>query len=289
MPDKRRDQRRFTNVMFAVVWQDARGQTKSARVRGMNLSKSGMCIQSAEEISPGAPVQLHAERHNMSGKATVRNCARRGAGYLVGLEFTEETKRVVRLPLVDAVDYYEVLQVSPNAEPETIHRVYRIMAQRLHPDNPQSGDNERFVMLNEAFETLSDPVKRSRYDSARAHRESGPLPVFELREFVDGIEGEQNRRLGILCLLYNARRHNIDRPGLSLLDLERLMWFPREYLAFTVWYLNDRNYLQMGENSDYVLTAAGVDYVEANSSRHAVLRRLLTGGSTREPAAENAA
>jgi len=275
MPEKRNDQRRFTNAMFSVFWQDARGQTRSARTRGLNVSRTGMRVESAEELTPGTPVRVQAERHELSGRATVRNCAQRGAAFVIGLEFSEETRRTVRLPLVDSIDYYEVLQVSPNAEAETIHRVYRIMAARFHPDNPQTGDSERFLLLNEAYEVLSDPEKRLRYDSSRRAGEYHPLAAFELKEFVDGIEGEQNRRLGVLCLLYNRRRCDMDHPGLSLLDLERLMSFPREYLAFTVWYLKDRGFLQMGDNSDCVLTAAGADYVETNSPRHAVLHKLL--------------
>ena len=44
------------------------------------------------------------------------------------------------------VDYYELLQISPNAEPETVHRVFKMLAQRYHPDNPETGDTERFVL-----------------------------------------------------------------------------------------------------------------------------------------------
>lgn len=273
--DKRKEQRRFTNAMFSVAWEDARGQNRSLRVRGLNVSKSGMRIESSEEILTGVPVSLQAERHQLCGRATVRNCSRRGAGYLVGLEFSEETKRTLQLPLVDSVDFYEVLQVSQNAEPETIHRVYRIMAARFHPDNPQTGDSERFLLLNESYEVLSDPQKRALYDAARRVGECQPLPAFELKEFVDGIEGEQNRRLGVLCLLYNRRRSDMEHPGLSLLDLERLMSFPREYISFAVWYLRDRGFVQMGDNSDYVLTAAGADHVETNSPRNAVFHKLL--------------
>ncbi len=275
MSEKRKEQRRFTNAMFAVTWEDARGQTRSLRVRGLNVSKSGMRIESSEEMHTGVPVSLQAERHELAGKATVRNCTKRGSAYLVGLEFSEETKRTVRLPLVDAVDYYEVLQVSQNAEPETIHRVYRIMAARFHPDNPQTGDSERFLLLNEAYEELSDPEKRAVYDAARRVGECQPVPAFELKEFVDGIEGEQNRRLGILCLLYNRRRSDMEHPGLSLLDLERLMSFPREYIAFAVWYLKDRGFVLIGDNSDCILTAAGADHVETNSPRNAVFHKLL--------------
>ncbi len=273
--DKRREQRRFTNAMFAVSWEDGRGQTRSVRVRGLNVSRSGIRIESLEEMHTGVPVSLQAERHELSGQAVVRNCMKRGSGFLVGLEFCDETKRTLRLPLVDAVDFYEVLQVSQNAEPETIHRVYRIMAARFHPDNPQTGDSERFLLLNEAYEVLSDEGKRASYDAARRVGECQPLPAFELKEFVDGIEGEQNRRLGILCLLYNRRRSDMEHPGLSLLDLERLMSFPREYISFAVWYLRDRGFVQMGDNSDYVLTATGADHVEMNSPRNAVFHKLL--------------
>jgi DnaJ-domain-containing protein 1 len=275
MAEKRKEQRRFTNAMFSVTWEDARGQSRSLRVRGLNVSNSGMRIESSEEMHTGVPVSLQAERHELRGKATVRNCMRRGSGYMVGLEFSEETKRTLRLPLVDAIDFYEVLQVSQNAEAETIHRVYRIMAARFHPDNPQTGDAERFLLLNDAYEALSDPEKRALYDAARRVSECQALPTFELREFVDGIEGEQNRRLGVLCLLYNRRRSDMEHPGLSLLDLERLMSFPREYIAFTVWYLRDSGFVQMGEYSDYVLTAAGADHVETNSPRNAVFHKLL--------------
>jgi hypothetical protein len=234
-----------------------------------------MRVESSEQLNPGSPVSLRAERHELSGKATVRNCTQRGSAYVVGLEFSEEIRRTLRLPLVDAVDYYEVLQVSQNAEPETLHRVYRIMAARFHPDNPQTGDSERFLLLNEAYEVLADAEKRALYDAARRVGECQPLPAFELKEFVDGIEGEQNRRLGVLCLLYNRRRSDMDHPGLSLLDLERLMSFPREYISFAVWYLRDRGFVQMGDNSDYVLTAAGADHVETNSPRNAVFHKLL--------------
>src|ERR1700728_4307253 len=100
MSEKRKEQRRFTNAMFAVTWLDARGQSRSLRVRGLNVSKSGMRIESSEELTPGVGISLRAERHELSGNATVRNCAPRGSAYVVGLEFSEEIKKTLRLPLV---------------------------------------------------------------------------------------------------------------------------------------------------------------------------------------------
>ena len=45
-----------------------------------------------------------------------------------------------RMPEELTTDYYEVLQISPNADPDTVHRVYRFLAARFHPDNQKSGN-----------------------------------------------------------------------------------------------------------------------------------------------------
>ncbi|MGB1227653.1 MAG: molecular chaperone DnaJ [Poseidonibacter sp.] len=64
------------------------------------------------------------------------------------------------------IDYYELLEVSKDAEKSTIKKAYRKMAMKFHPDkNP--GDNEaeeKFKAVNEAYQVLSDAEKRSIYD-----------------------------------------------------------------------------------------------------------------------------
>jgi len=63
-------------------------------------------------------------------------------------------------------DYYEILGVDRNAKEKDIKRAYRQLARQFHPDvNP--GDRraeEKFKEINEAYEVLSDPEKRSKYD-----------------------------------------------------------------------------------------------------------------------------
>jgi DnaJ-class molecular chaperone len=63
------------------------------------------------------------------------------------------------------VDYYEDLQVSPNADQETIERCYRLFAKKYHPDNRATGNNEKFSAISLANKVLSDPEKRAVYDA----------------------------------------------------------------------------------------------------------------------------
>lgn len=179
-----------------------------------------------------------------------------------------------------APNFYEILQISPRADIDTIHRVYRIMAARFHPDNPVSGDHEMFLRLCEAYDVLSRPERRVLYDFALQARQDEPIPIFGARIFVDGLDGELNRRFGVLALLYQRRRTNQGSLGISVLELERRMSLPREHLEFTLWYLRSKGFVQvLEENSDFAVTALGVDYVEANSARNPILRELLTAGN----------
>ncbi|MGH2727676.1 MAG: DnaJ domain-containing protein, partial [Actinomycetota bacterium] len=64
-----------------------------------------------------------------------------------------------------ATDHYEVLGVERGASSEEIKRAYRRLARQYHPDaNPDPAAAERIKEINVAYEVLSDPAKRERYD-----------------------------------------------------------------------------------------------------------------------------
>ncbi|MFQ5946940.1 MAG: DnaJ domain-containing protein, partial [Anaerolineae bacterium] len=67
---------------------------------------------------------------------------------------------------MDYRDYYRILGVERKADPSEIKRAYRRLARRHHPDvNPGDANaQERFKEINEAYEVLSDPEKRSKFD-----------------------------------------------------------------------------------------------------------------------------
>ena len=171
------------------------------------------------------------------------------------------------------LDYYETLQISRHADIETVHRVYRMMATRFHPDNPRTGDTETFLRLKRAYQVLSDPDERAKYDDLCAIQDEAPLPIFELKDFVYGLSGEVNRRLGVLALLYNRRR----QPGQSRPVGPRpgkAHGFP-EHLNFALWYLRVKGYIRQEDNSDCGITAEGIDFIEEHSSSDELVNRLI--------------
>jgi curved DNA-binding protein len=71
-------------------------------------------------------------------------------------------------------DYYAVLGVARDAKPEAIRRAYRALARKQHPDvDKTSGATKRFQDLQEAYEVLSDPQKRARYDRLGSNWKEG--------------------------------------------------------------------------------------------------------------------
>lgn len=175
-------------------------------------------------------------------------------------------------------NYYEFLQISPHADHDTVHRVYRFLAARYHPDNPKSGDVEKFNQLKTAYDVLSHPERRAKYDAEREQEQMQPVPMSSSIDFMDNLDGELNRRLGLLAVLYYRRRGNPYAPEVPLAEIESQMGFPRDYLDFTTWYLEKKGYITKADNSDFTLTVAGVDFVESQRANLPILNRLLTSG-----------
>jgi curved DNA-binding protein len=94
-------------------------------------------------------------------------------------------------------DFYEVLGVERGASGDDIRRVYRKLARRYHPDvNKEPGAEERFKEVSEAYDVLSDPEKRKRYDAGDA---GGRRVDFDEADFADLFEtflGGAGRRAG---------------------------------------------------------------------------------------------
>ena len=180
-----------------------------------------------------------------------------------------------------SVDYYETLQISPNADHDTVQRVFRMLAQRFHPDNTETGNADRFRALHEAYSVLSVPEKRAQYD---VHHQALRQERWRFAASVksnDDFEIEQQVRCTILEILYARRRAEPGSPSFAPYDLSQLTGQPREHLEFTFWYLVQRKFITRDDQSKLTITADGVDYVEQH--RGTGLRRRLTAVTDESP------
>ena len=182
------------------------------------------------------------------------------------------------------VDFYEVLQLSPNATGETIERVYRLLAKRYHPDNLATGDIEQFSNLQQAYEVLSDPAQRAQYDVRYDEERGEQWKIFDQGSAGEGREHDRRVFHGILSLLYIARRRDPNRGGVGEVNLERMLGIPVQHLEFPLWYLKERGWIERLDSGKLAITVDGIDKM-AGMDLALPADRLLTAPA--EPAPES--
>src|SRR5204862_2386584 len=84
---------------------------------------------------------------------------------------TDRPHKVESAMAVQFRDYYETLGVSKNATDDEIKGAFRKLARKHHPDvaKDKKAAEEKFKQINEAYEVLSDPEKRQKYDQLGAN------------------------------------------------------------------------------------------------------------------------
>ena len=176
------------------------------------------------------------------------------------------------------MDFYEILEISPNANSGTIERVFRHLAQRYHPDNKDTGDNVRFNEIVQAHDTLRDPVRRAQYDIQHKNHSGVRWKLAEEASDSKGIARDVDIQNKLLSLLYVNRRQNISDPGIGSHELERMLGCPAEHLEFNLWYLKEKGWIKRTESGTLAITVEGVD--RANSEHHRkATSKLLTDQS----------
>jgi curved DNA-binding protein CbpA len=175
-------------------------------------------------------------------------------------------------------DYYEILQVSPRADRETIERVFRHLANRYHPDNRDSGNAEKFSELVTAHDVLSDPAQRASYDVSYERIREARWRIFNQDSATNEISNDARVRLAILSLLYVARRNNVLEPGIGTIEFERVLSVPSSVLEFQMWYLRENGWVERLTSGHFAITAPGVDKLFELGGPHKAGPHLLKEG-----------
>ena len=250
------------------------GNAKWVTADLLNDSEGGIAISVLTPLAIGSKIVLRGKfglsQTERARPATVKWCTERINGRLhVGLEFDDRTTPPENDSQPDAaaaseeMDCYEIMQLSPNADGDTIQRVYRILAQRYHPDSIETGNKEIFLKLCEAHRILSDPQLRAKYDARYRETKQLHWKIFDRAEAAKGPEAEQRKRQGILELLYAKAIQDPERGTMTIFEFEQLLGCPREHLEFALWYLKGKGYVKRGDNGRFTLTVLGSDEVES--------------------------
>jgi hypothetical protein len=286
-----RVQRRHTSRKRAdpsvvrVRLKDQEGNPRWATAYLSDVTESGIGLSLMTPLQAGSMVVVRGNfdenRNDVQLQADVKWCTELPGGvYQVGLEFAtsraagkadnrQQTSAANPPPFSgdpEELDCYEIMQLNPRADADTVHRVHRILAQRYHPDTPNTGNSELFIRLNAAAQILADPERRAIYDARYRATKQLQWKIFDQAEASLGPQAEKSKRRGVLGLLHAKTLHNPERASMTAVEFEELLGCPREHLQAAFWYLKGKGQIVRGDNGHYSITVLGFDEIESHSA-----------------------
>jgi curved DNA-binding protein CbpA len=160
------------------------------------------------------------------------------------------------------VDFYDLLQLSSNADSETIERIFRHLAKKLHPDHSDQTNNDQFIKIVEAYEVLSNPETRAGYDARYQDYWNRKWKLASVASDMSELGDDMVARERILSLLYVQRRRSMKSPGLGEVEISRLLNTPLEMVDFHLWYIRTKGWVERLDTGHLAITALGVDQAE---------------------------
>jgi hypothetical protein len=222
-------------------------------------------------VSIAGEIDTGAGREPLLGRYRVASCKIAG----IGKYLAELTAEVVAQSAGsdtseahpdDEADHYQVLQVSRTADADTIRRVFHVLAQRYHPDNRDTGNQEKFRQVVEAHAVLNDPVKRAAHDVFLAGEDKIRFKLFDKLQDTQGVHAEMHKRLGILRLLYANRLTDTQQATMRGRDFAEMLACPLEHLEFALWMLREQRLIYRSDSNHFEITWQGVQAFEAEQS-----------------------
>lgn len=263
----------LTGATFRVSYEIQFGVEQVLQAALTDFHEEGCGLEVVVDLPVGMPVKVEGKLAEAAGGAEVSTKAfvswsrpTAESTFRVGVQFAEplrqHSKKNDALWKEQSEDLYELLQISPNADFDTIQRIYRLLAQRFHPDNSETADSDMFRRVLDAYKILSDPEKRAAYDSQYKTVRERRWRIFDQDKAMRGVKGEKAKRDGIMGLLYTKRINEPAAPAMDAREFETLLGVPREHLEFCLWYLREQGFITRSDNGRYAITVKGVDQAE---------------------------
>ena len=161
-------------------------------------------------------------------------------------------------------DHYDVLGIDPKANSDALQSAYTELAQKYHPNNLDTGDQEAFDAVNAAYEVLSDPAQRFAFDNVKGIGEDATCPQFSGADFFESLGSDAGLRLALLCILYERRKKKPLKPGLPMRYVEAMLNAELDELFFVLWYAKQRGWVSSDDKSNLLITVQGMDYLDSN-------------------------
>lgn len=264
MTTERRSTKRsrlFHPANVELFLKQANGEERLVPARVIDVSAEGMGVEADAELEIGAEAALRWMDPDAHTSLTWRRAVvawRRPAGgnrYRAGLCLRQDHR-------VFEPDYYERLQLSPNADLETIQKVYTALAVRYHPENPATGDQEIFERLVEAYLVLSDREARASYDCwFRLYRQL-QMSAFESEDPSKAPHCAWEQRLRILQYLLEDKLFNPSRSGVACQELAEGLALEPELLEFHLWYLSERELILRLKDGSITINEKGAQLLQ---------------------------
>lgn len=164
---------------------------------------------------------------------------------------------------VPFVDYYSVLQVSPNCSARTLETAYHSLAKKYHPDHAEEPDVAKLTGVIDAYRVLKDADQRADYNQDYAKYtgfvfSSAPDEEPDHEGFA---LSDADAHARILKLLYKRRREQAQDPGIGRFFVQEALSCSDDIFEFHLWYLREKGFIFTTEQGTVGITVDGIDHV----------------------------
>ncbi|MFN9296690.1 MAG: J domain-containing protein [Acidobacteriota bacterium] len=160
-------------------------------------------------------------------------------------------------------DHYKLLGIDSKATPDVIQMAYNALFAMYDVKKGSEPNEEKLREINLALEVLMDPAARKMFDAVRGGEDEREV-VFSGMRFFENLPLERDRRMAMLCLLYDVRCQNPRVPTVTLRQFEKMVRMTEEQIQLCLWYLKTLGHISVDDKSKMQITAAGMDYLEEN-------------------------